>query len=60
MLPIWLRPRVIVAILLMAGAAVAQPPESATRTQARTLGYAGVAAYQAGDYATAHEKLENA
>jgi len=46
------------AALLAVGQASAEPDEPATRTEARTLGYAGVAAYQAGNYEAAREKLE--
>jgi hypothetical protein len=38
----------------------AEPVDAATRSAARDLGYAGVAAYQSGDYATASAKLEKA
>ncbi len=40
--------------------ALAQEPDAATRSAARQLGNTGVQAYQAGDYATAHEKLDKA
>jgi hypothetical protein len=40
--------------------ALAQPAESASRQSARTLGYAGVEAYQAGDYVAAEENLSAA
>jgi hypothetical protein len=41
-------------------AAHAQPGEAAERQSARTLGYAGIEAYQAGDYVTAEENLSQA
>jgi hypothetical protein len=44
-------------LALTLGTASAQPAE-ATRAAARSLGYSGVEAYQAGDYATAKDKLE--
>src|SRR4029079_7449233 len=40
--------------------AAAQPSDDATRAEARKIGYAGVEAYQAGDFATAHDRLETA
>jgi hypothetical protein len=40
--------------------ASAQGADDATRSAARTLGYSGVEAYQAGDYVTASERLEKA
>jgi hypothetical protein len=47
--------------LVLAGApAVAQSGDDASRAEARKIGYAGVEAYQAGDYATAHDRLEAA
>jgi hypothetical protein len=50
------------AVLLTAGRAVAQPSPSddPARAEARKIGYAGVEAYQAGDFATAHDRLETA
>ena len=42
----------------MLGRASAQPDSEATQAAARALGYSGVAAYQAGDYATAQDQLE--
>ena len=42
------------------GTAEAQEVDAATRSAARDLGYAGVTAYQAGDYTTASTKLEKA
>lgn len=47
------------ALLAAPGIASAQA-DDATRSAARTLGYSGVEAYQAGDYATASDKLEKA
>jgi hypothetical protein len=38
----------------------AQSVDDATRAAARSLGTTGVSAYQAGDYETAHDKLEKA
>ncbi|HMF44870.1 MAG TPA: hypothetical protein VKQ32_29560 [Polyangia bacterium] len=38
----------------------AQPADEATRDEARKIGYAGVEAFQAGDFATAHDRLEAA
>jgi hypothetical protein len=38
--------------------AFAAPADEAARTEARALAYAGVEAYQAADYQTAHDKLE--
>lgn len=38
----------------------AQAGDEASRAEARKIGYAGVEAYQAGDFATAHERLETA
>jgi hypothetical protein len=49
----------MVVISLVAGSAVADS-DDATRRAARTLGTAGVEAYQAGDYAKAAEKLDKA
>src|SRR5689334_6891943 len=50
------------AVLLTAGRSVAQPSPSddPARAEARKIGYAGVEAYQAGDFATARERLETA
>jgi hypothetical protein len=48
------------AVWLAVGLANAQTPDDATRGAARTMGDDGVSAYQAGDYALAHEKLEKA
>jgi len=47
-------------MLLTAGPAVAQPVEDASRAEARKIGYAGVEAFQAGDFATARDRLETA
>jgi len=51
------------ALLALSGRARSQeppgmPPDDAARAKARALGYAGVEAYEAGDYATASAKLE--
>lgn len=46
--------------LSFAAPAQAQEVDAASRAAARDLGYAGVNAYQAGDYATASTKLEKA
>jgi hypothetical protein len=50
------------ALLLLSGPAHAQDPagapDDAARAKARALGYAGVEAYEAGDYAAASAKLE--
>lgn len=48
------------ALLLTAGRAAAQPSDDPARAEARKIGYAGVEAYQAGDFATAHDRLETA
>jgi len=49
------------AVLLTAGRAAAQPSsDDPGRAEARKIGYAGVEAYQAGDFATAHDRLETA
>ena len=39
---------------------MAQPADDPSRAEARKIGYAGVEAYQAGDFATAHDRLETA
>jgi hypothetical protein len=50
-----------VAVGIMAGASLAKAEgDSATRAAARSLGYAGVEAYQAGNFGVATEKLEKA
>jgi hypothetical protein len=57
-------PRLSLALLVacsVAGVprgAAAQAVDDSSRAAARKLGYSGVEAYQAGDYPTAHEKLE--
>jgi hypothetical protein len=38
----------------------AQPTDDPSRAEARKIGYAGVEAYQSGDFATAHDRLETA
>ena len=48
------------ALWLSSPALSAQPVDDATRGAARTLGYDGMTAYQAGDYTVASEKLEKA
>jgi hypothetical protein len=45
-------------VWLSGSTALAVTPEDPVRTQARALAYAGVKAYSAADYQTAHEKLE--
>lgn len=57
-----IRRAAFVSLLLfsLSGHAAAQQVDAATRSAARDLGYAGVAAYQAGDYTTASAKLEKA
>jgi hypothetical protein len=45
---------------LAAGRAAAQSGDDASRAEARKIGYAGVEAFQAGDFATAHDRLETA
>jgi hypothetical protein len=50
----------IALMLFTVGRAAAQPSDDATRAEARKIGYAGVEAYQAGDFATAHDRLETA
>src|SRR5262245_14773583 len=52
---------VLVALTLLTAAPVrAQAGDEASRAEARKIGYAGVEAYQAGDFATARERLETA
>lgn len=58
----WL-PGLAAALLFLSGLARSQEPlgapaDDAARAKARALGYAGVEAYEAGDYATASAKLE--
>jgi hypothetical protein len=48
------------ALWLAAGSVRAQAVDDAARGAARTLGYDGVKAYNAGDYAVADQKLEKA
>lgn len=48
------------AALLLGGLASAQPMDESMRAAARDLAQQGVAAYEAGDFATATEKLERA
>jgi len=50
----------VALMLFTVGRAAAQPSDDATRAEARKIGYAGVEAYQAGDFATAHDRLETA
>jgi hypothetical protein len=53
----------VVGVLLLSAlthGARAQEVDDASRTSARQLGYSGVEAYQAGDYASASSKLERA
>ena len=47
-------------ISLTGGRVMAQPADDPSRAEARKIGYAGVEAYQAGDFATAHDRLETA
>jgi hypothetical protein len=49
-----------VLLLLAVPTARAQSEDEATRIAAKTLGYAGVEAFQAGDFAGARERLEKA
>jgi len=51
---------VVALLLLLAAPAFGQQADESTRTAARALGNAGVEAYQANDFATAHDKLEKA
>jgi hypothetical protein len=46
------------SVASLSGSARAQTIDDSSRAAARKLGYSGVEAYQAGDYKTAHEKLE--
>src|SRR5688572_21923146 len=50
----------LLSTALAAAPARAQSDEDASQIAARTLGYAGVEAYNQGDYASASDKLENA
>jgi hypothetical protein len=50
----------LLALLLLTPSARAESADEATRAAARTLGYAGVDAFQAGDHAGAYERLEKA
>lgn len=52
--------RVLALLTFLSAVAVAQEADDATRAAARTLGYAGVEAYQAGDFDGASDKLEKA
>lgn len=59
------KPFALAALLSLVGALVvtevrAETSDPVVRTAARELGYAGVEAYQKGDYGTAHDKLERA
>ncbi|HEY7374372.1 MAG TPA: hypothetical protein VIF57_19570 [Polyangia bacterium] len=47
-------------LTLAGGRAAAQSGDDASRAEARKIGYAGVEAFQAGDYATARDRLEAA
>jgi hypothetical protein len=52
---------VLVALTFLTASPVrAQAGDEASRGEARKIGYAGVEAYQAGDFATARERLETA
>jgi len=46
--------------MFTARSAAAQPSDEPSRAEARKIGYAGVEAFQAGDFATAHNRLETA
>jgi len=50
----------LVAWLLLSPAALGQEVDSAARGAARSLGYEGIQAYQAGDFPTAVDRLERA
>jgi hypothetical protein len=50
----------VACVWLAPVAARAQAVDEVSRGAARDIGYAGVAAYQAGDFKTAHERLEKA
>jgi hypothetical protein len=50
----------ICALLCSTRSAHAEAPTEATRTAASTLGYAGVEAFQAGDFVSASQQLEHA
>jgi hypothetical protein len=47
-------------LLALARPVFAQPVDSAARGAARSLGYEGIVAYQAGDIPTAVDRLERA
>jgi hypothetical protein len=51
---------IVCSLLLAARAAHGQPVDHATRSAASTLGYAGIEAFQAGDFTAASERLEKA
>lgn len=51
---------VVLVVLAVSAPALAQPVDEGTRAAARELGYAGVEAYEAGDYAVASGKLDKA
>jgi hypothetical protein len=51
---------IVGSTLLAAAPVVAQSRDEASRAEARKIGYAGVEAYQAGDFATARERLDTA
>jgi hypothetical protein len=51
---------IVCSLLLAARAAHGQPVDQATRSAASTLGYAGIEAFQAGDFTAASERLEKA
>jgi hypothetical protein len=51
---------IVGSTLLAAAPAVAQSRDEASRAEARKIGYAGVEAYQAGEFATARERLDTA
>jgi hypothetical protein len=56
----WLARAVLLAGMLQVTAVRAQAVDDATRGAARTLGYEGIAEFQAGRYAVAAEKLDRA
>src|SRR4051812_16671329 len=53
-------PFLIALTLLTARPVAAQASDDSSRAEARKIGYAGVEAFQAGDFATARDRLETA
>jgi hypothetical protein len=53
-------PFLIALALFTARPAAAQPSDESSRAEARKIGYSGVEAFQAGDFAAAHDRLETA